>query len=212
MKKPTKVMLKKQAEDAFNRAVLDFIAFRWNAERPAAEWLGWKVDTKAGALFIRPHGDWISMRFEDPGAAVKLLKQEPPVGPWDINPYSGKWNIHMSGVEANDNAIVESSLRELERRLLRVGFRFYAGRENWPLAGGREWWAVFDRSSSDSEHRVAMLTYEARNGQRTWRMGEKAAHKLAAQLNAGSKAFRVEDGFLHRVSTLAKAHALLRQG
>lgn len=49
------------------------------------------LDTKAGLLSIKPYGDWIACRFDEPARAKSLV-----AGP--INPYSGKWNWHGDDV------------------------------------------------------------------------------------------------------------------
>lgn len=44
------------------------------------------LESKAGAVFVSPHGNWVAVRFSDPEAAANL------VGTSSLNTHSGKWN------------------------------------------------------------------------------------------------------------------------
>jgi hypothetical protein len=54
------------------------------------------LETKAGAAFVTPYGNWVAVRFNDPEAAVKL------VGTLGLNTYSGKWNHHYFAWPINE--------------------------------------------------------------------------------------------------------------
>lgn len=100
--------------ETFNRAIVRRLRSHWRATPPVDERGAFALDTKAGTLFIRPCETWIALRFEDPDRAVALARSAGFASSWHLNPYSGKWNIHMS------TADVETNLRELDRCLASV--------------------------------------------------------------------------------------------
>lgn len=59
------------------------------------------LDTPLGPLGATPYDDWIACQFKD----VAKAKQHLPHGHADrLNPYSGKWNWHGDGLDADGYA------------------------------------------------------------------------------------------------------------
>lgn len=88
---------KKAFEQAVIQAAVDLGA-TLDTDRP---WLRYyKLETKAGLLWIMAvpetegPGGFVALRFEDVDRAKQLL----PSG-LNLNPYSGKWNLHLFGVK-----------------------------------------------------------------------------------------------------------------
>lgn len=52
-----------------------------------------KISTIAGDLLISMHGDWVATRFVDVERAKNYLRHD--FGSGELNPYSGKWNLHF---------------------------------------------------------------------------------------------------------------------
>jgi hypothetical protein len=110
--------------DAFGEALRVQIAALPNA-KPAATYLnvgdvshGWSfaLETRAGRLTVSFHdGDYaLFSRFEDPHAGNRLLGGRLLLGD-EVNPYSGKWNHHIS-----DGHPVESAVLFIMNQLKRV--------------------------------------------------------------------------------------------
>ena len=61
------------------------------------------LDTPLGPLGASPYDDWIACQFKD--VAKAKAKQHLPHGHADrLNPYSGKWNWHGDGLDADGYA------------------------------------------------------------------------------------------------------------
>ena len=104
---------------AFNLAVVRFLR-SLRALPPITYWEGFRLKTNAGPLRIQPFGHWIALTFDDPYSAKMIL---PDQVPGELNPYSGKWHIHISGPRQTDEehaAFTAYTLAELERRINRV--------------------------------------------------------------------------------------------
>jgi len=103
------------AIENFNRRIVEHLQ-DIGAAPPEHPWMGWTVQTSVGPLVIRPVDNFVAMRFEDPARAVALLGDRRIGLADEVNPYSGKWNIHYD-VFPED---VDTAIREIDRRLAKV--------------------------------------------------------------------------------------------
>jgi len=89
MRLRTKSKRQVKAEERFKTAVTEFIV---NLGARPGSFYDYELDTPAGLLHLSVHDTWLATRFDD----VAKGKAFTTTCGLACNPYSGKWNFHLS--------------------------------------------------------------------------------------------------------------------